>query len=246
MTSRVQIARARARVAIAARTGEDLPDRVRRAAAMDFADADDALMNAETRDGHRSSTDSPLGQFVGVHACGRDFGQDHNSQRALTDPVLTPAEEQALIQTAFGTRARYEATKDAVARGALDAIEHRSVQCCLSYSLTLEETADWLGAGTARILTQLASGNLFAFVFNDDLRFPAWQFTEDPNSPVLDQLPALVKALDDLHPTSILGFMTTPHVYTSINGVPATPVEWLIGDHPVQPLLNLLESRRFR
>lgn len=50
MTSRVQIARAPARVALAALTGEDLPDSVRSTATMDFADANDAVMVARDRD----------------------------------------------------------------------------------------------------------------------------------------------------------------------------------------------------
>jgi hypothetical protein len=125
MTSRLQIARSRARVTLAARTGEDLPESVRRAAAMDFADADDAVAVAVARD---RELDPPrlrgaFRQFVGVHAGGHDFGPRHNPPRPRTGRDLTPDEEEALIEAAFGTREQYEAAKAAVARGELDAIE---------------------------------------------------------------------------------------------------------------------------
>lgn len=247
MTSRVQIARARARVALAALTGEDLPDSVRSTAAMDFADANDAVMVARDRDLAPPRQDDAFTRLTGVHAGGRDFGPRHNPPRPRTGRDLTPDEEEVLIESAFRTRERYEAAKAAVARGELDAAERRSWQRGMSASLTLEEAADWLDAGTARVLTNLAFGDLFAFVCDDELRFPAWQFTDDPNHPVLDHLSTLVGAFDDdMHPTSILGFMTTPHPYTLIHGDPATPIEWLTAGRRVRPLLELLETRRLR
>lgn len=247
MTSRVQIARARARVALVALTGEDLPDSVRSTAAIDFADADDAVLVARDRDLDPPQQDGAFTRLIGVHADGRDFGPSHNPPRRRTHRDLRPDEEDALIESAFGTRERYEAAKAAVARGELAAAERRSWQRAMSASLTLEEAADWLDAGTARVLTHLASGDLFAFVCDDELRFPAWQFTDDPNHPVLDHLSTLAGAFDDdMHPTSFLGFMTTPHPYTRIHGEPATPVEWLTAGRGVQPLLELLETRRLR
>jgi hypothetical protein len=111
----------------------------------------------------------------------------------------------------------------------------------------LEEAADWLGTGTGRVLTDLAFGDLFAFVCDDDLLFPAWQFTDDPDQPSLTYMSSLVGAFDDdENPTSILDFLTTPHSYTSIDGQTATPVEWLTAGRHVEPLLELLETRRRR
>ena len=245
MTSRVQIARARARVALAALTGEDLPDSVRNTAAMDFADADDAVLITRDRDLDPPRQDGAYRRLIGVHAGGRDFGPRHNPPRRRIGRELTPDEEDALIESAFGTRQRYEAAKAAVARGDLDAAARRSWQRSMSASLTLEEAADWLDVGTGRVLTDLAFGDLFAFVCDDELLFPAWQFTDDPDQPSLNYMSSLVGAFDaDMHPTSILGFMTTPHSYTQIEGEPATPVEWLTAGRHVQPLLELLETRR--
>lgn len=41
-----------------------------------------------------------------------------------------------------------------------------------------------------------------------------------------------------------LGFMTTPHPDTLIGGRPATPVDWITAGQDVQPLLDLLRTRR--
>lgn len=61
-----------------------------------------------------------------------------------------------------------------------------------------------------------------------------------------DHLSWLVAAFGDaLNSASILGFMTTPHSDTLISVQPETPVEWLTARRDVQPLLDLLETRRW-
>ncbi|MBF4586440.1 hypothetical protein [Curtobacterium sp. VKM Ac-2887] len=216
-------------------------------AAMDFADADDAVLVARDRELDTPRLDGAFRRLTGVHAGGHDFGPRHNPPRPRTGRDLSPDEEDVLIDAAFGMRERYEKAKAAVARGELDAIERRSWQRGLSAALILEDADDWLDVGTGRVLTQLALGDLFAFVCDDELLFPAWQFTDDPDQSTLNYLSWLVEAFDDdMHPTSILGFMTRPHPYTRIHGKPATPVEWLTAGRHVQPLLELLETRRLR
>lgn len=139
---------------------------------MDFADTDDAVLVARNREFDPPRSDGAFKRFTGVHAGGHagghDFGPRHSPPRPQTGPGLTPDEEEALIEAAFGTQKRYETAKAAVARGELDAIERRSWQRGLSAALTLEEAADWLDVGTGRVLTQLAFGELFAF---DGARF---------------------------------------------------------------------------
>ncbi|MCS6577401.1 hypothetical protein [Curtobacterium poinsettiae] len=91
------------------------------------------------------------------------------------------------------SRKRCEQAKAAVVRGKLGAIERRSLHRGLSATLTWEEAADCLGAGTGRILTDSALGNLFAFVCDGELLFPARQFNVDPDNPVLNYLSKLAK-----------------------------------------------------
>ncbi|PZF55281.1 hypothetical protein DEJ23_12365 [Curtobacterium sp. MCSS17_008] len=115
----------------------------------------------------------------------------------------------------------------------------------MNAAITYKEVSDRLEVGTARILARLASGDLFAFVSDDEMLFPTWQFTNDPDRPVLNQLSTLIEAFDDdMHPASILGFMTTPHSSTRIDGIPITPVEWLARGRGVQPLVEILGVRR--
>ncbi len=76
MTTRLQIARARARVALAARMGEELPDSVHELAEMDFADADQTAGAGRGRcnrqrplqgDLHRCRVFTPLVTTSGAH-----------------------------------------------------------------------------------------------------------------------------------------------------------------------------------
>ena len=245
MTTRLQIARARARVALAARMGEELPDSVHKLAAMDFADADHAAAAGRDREDRQRPRRGHLAPLLGVHAAGHDFGRAGELQHPRDGQGLEHRDEQAVLESLPWTHEQYEAARTAVARGDLDALERRGRQSAVNAAITFEEASDWLEVGTARILARLTSGDLFAFVSDDEILFPAWQFTDEPDRPVLNQLSTLIEAFDeDMHPASILGFMTTPHSSTRIEGDPVTPVEWLARGRAVQPLVELLGVRR--
>lgn len=245
MTTRLQIARARARVALAARMGEELPDSVHELAAMDFADADHTAAAGRRRGNRQRPWQGDLAPLLGVHAAGHDFGRSRELEHPRDGQGLEHREEQALLDSTPWRHEQYEAARTAVARGDLDALERSVRQSALNAAVTFEEAADWLEVGTARILARLASGDLFAFVADNELLFPAWQFTDDPGRPVLNQLSTLIEAFHyDLHPASILGFMTTPHCSTRIDGIPITPVEWLARGRAVKPLVEMLQVQR--
>lgn len=245
MTTRRQIARARARVALAARTGEDLPNSVHQLAAMDFADADHTATTGRDREDRQRPQHGDLASLLGVHAAGHDFGRLRELEHPRDGQGLKHRGEQAILESLPWTHEQYEAARTAVARGDLDALERSVRQSALNAAVTFEEVSDWLDVGTARVLARLASGDLFAFVADNELLFPAWQFTDDPVCPILDQLSTLTKAFDDdMHPASILGFMTTPHPSTRIDGIPITPVEWLARGRAVKPLVEILEVQR--
>ncbi len=228
MTSRLQIVRARARVALAARMGEELPDIVHELAAMEFADADYTAAAGRGREDRQRPWRGDLAPLLGVHAAGHDFGRSPEVEHPRNGQRLEHREEQAILESLPWTHEQYEAARTSVVRGDLNALERSVRQSALNAAITLEEASDWLEVGTARILARLASGDLFAFVSDDELLFPAWQFADDPDRPVLNQLSTLIEAFDDdMHPASILGFMTTPHSSTRIDGIPITPVEWL-------------------
>ncbi len=118
-----------------------------------------------------------------------------------------------------------------VANGELAQIVQRTWQEAVTSSFTRIEVSKRLGIGRPKLKWMVSIGDLFAFVADGELRFPAWQFTEDPSQPVLPHLSRLVEAFaDSISPASILGFMSTPHGQTRIDEQVATPVEWLMAD----------------
>lgn len=211
-------------------------------ALVDFVDADDAVPALSNVDGEPGSQRFDFADFAGVHAHGYDFGPHHDYYRlTANDSSPTPEQERIFIKT-YGSE-RYEAAKRRVARGELDANIRRTRSNGLSAALTVDEAAGWIGTGTGRVLSDIRLGDLFAFVCDDELRLPAWQFTANPAAPTLRHLSRLIPHFEaDQHPATILGFMTTPHDGTLIDGVPATPIVWLLADGDPQELIDMLDS----
>ncbi len=90
-------------------------------------------------------------------------------------------------------------------RGDLDDLIRRTWQQPVDESLAQSEAAKRLGIGIAKLRWMLSVGDLFAFVADGVLRFPLWQFTDDPLQPVVPHLSRLVEAFsEELTPASIL------------------------------------------
>lgn len=242
MVTRLQIAQAHAQIALAYFDGASVPEATRKVAAVAFADAQDAVTAASSTDGAPGVQSHAFANAVGVHASGYDFGPHHDSFRlTANDRPPTPAQERVLIN-AHG-REKYEEAARRVACGELDANIQRTRSNGLSAALTVDEAADWIGTETGRVLSDICLGDLFAFVCDDELRLPAWQFTADPDAPTLWHLSRLIPHFEaDQHPATILGFMTTPHDGTLVDGVPATPIVWLLADGDPQELIDMLDS----
>lgn len=231
MTTRLDIARARARVALARLTGEVLPDDVAARAAMDISTAP-----------RLTRASDPFVGLAGVHARGRDFG---TPRPAVSDLLLDQAAygDAALIKSDIFTAATLAAAKARVASGELHEHIRQNWQHALDESLIEPAVTARLGMGRAKLRWMLSVGDLFAFVANTELHYPTWQFSNDPGQPVLPQLSRLVEAIPDgLSPVSILGFMTTPHRSTQVDGHPLTPIEWLAAGQDAEPLVDILKS----
>jgi len=298
MASRLQIARARARVAVAKRTGEELPAEVIARAALQFETVSEVVASASRehqragwvraatarasvalsdlicpapsdmvvedatlraareyasprfpqptrlpRDGADGQT-SDYWAPAGVHAHGRDFGLVAESRHARPGRQLTPEEEEALIDGKVITREGWERAKAAVTRGELDEAQRRTRRAGLLATMSSPEVEDWLGIGSAKRTWMLSVGELFAFVVDDELRYPTWQFTDDQEQPILPHLSRLTPKFDDgMHPASILRFMTTAHELIWVSGEPASPVGWLLSGGSVQDVIDILEIR---
>lgn len=231
MVTRLDIAKARARVALARVSGEVIPAEIRSIAAMDFSDAPRI----------RRAWD-PHGHVPGVYASGRDFGAPPPAAHSRSGTPATGS-DAALVESSVFTSESLAAAQARVARGELSQAIQRTWQEAIDNSLTQFEVAKRLGIGLAKLRWMLSIGDLFAFVANDELRFPAWQFPADPAQPVLPHLSRLAENFEDgLSPASILGFMTTPHGYIRVEERVVTPVEWLQAGGDVEQLALMVNG----
>jgi len=157
--------------------------------------------------------------------------------------ALTAEQVRFLILSGEFTSDELFEVQRSIARGELAADEERTRQSAINASLDASEVASVLTVDVETIDRMAAAGSLFAFAFHGERRYPTWQFTGDPQRPVLPGLAELTSALrDDRHPASILGFMTTPQRSARTHGRPTTPIEWLMNGGDPQKLRDILES----
>ncbi|TDN44400.1 hypothetical protein EDF64_105235 [Curtobacterium flaccumfaciens] len=181
--------------------------------------------------------------LLGVIAHGRDFGRVDGLLAGPNGRQATREEEEFLIRSGSMTRAEYDESKAEVARGELNEIERRTELEGIIASLSAEETADWLGISDAELHARLAAGEVTAFVCHGQLRYPAWQFTDDPAIPVLPGLARLTPAWgEQKHPSTILGYMYNADLEIEGTDESFTPVEWLTIGGDVQVVLDHLEA----
>lgn len=152
---------------------------------------------------------------------------------------LTAGEREFLLTHAgmseedLGEQGRV-ATRLALARDrfALDA-------AALEGALSTSAVAALLGRAEANVRRSRLSGDLYAPNPGDPsgLRFPRWQFTSAGG--VVPGLRRIIPAFPrDTHPLAVARFMTQPH--EDLDGM--SPVEWLAGDGPVDPVVALVED----
>lgn len=109
----------------------------------------------------------------------------------------------------------------------------------LDGALSTGEVAALLGRAEANVRRSRLVGDLYAPNPGDraGLRFPRWQFTADGRV-----VPGLRRILPtfprDTHPLAIGRFMT--QAQEELEGM--SPVDWLAGDGPVEPVLALVED----
>ena len=173
-----------------------------------------------------------------VHADGFDFGL---RPRVGPQGNGAPIEEKEPFAVTSGamTPEEWDDARARVARGELARLERRTEREGLDGATTARDAASRLGVSPRSLA--FFPGDLFAFVIDGELRYPTWQFTGDRNKPVIPDLAQLVSAFeDDMHPSSIAGFMNTRQQDAYLNGVQLTPVEWLLRGGDVELLVDIL------
>lgn len=159
------------------------------------------------------------------------------------DSSLSEEQIAFLIESGTFTPEELAETQARLARGELAEAERKTRLEGINASFIAEEVATKLGVDIDQVHQRQAEGNLFAFTAEGERRYPTWQFTGDPRQPVLPGLARLASAFpDDMHPASILGFMSTPQDDARIGGVPMTPVAWLLRGGDPQVLRDILDS----
>ncbi|MGN7190486.1 hypothetical protein [Curtobacterium sp. SAFR-003] len=183
----------------------------------------------------------------GVIAHGRDYGRRDEPPKYRQPTQPTPEQEEFLIRSSRWWRQAYEGSREAVARGELEEIERRTRREGLVATLADDEVADWLGISCSELDRLLATGVVTAFVCGEDLRYPAWQFTDDPSLPVLPGLARLTREWgDQMHPSAIHAFMYNADLEIKGTDEPFTPVEWLAIGGDVQVVIDNLKALRLR
>jgi hypothetical protein len=175
----------------------------------------------------------------------RPQSKSHNVVAESQHPRSSLSEEQMafLIESGAFTLEGLRETQANIARGELAEEEHDSRLKPARESLSLDEVATHLKISAVEVRSRQNRNSLFAFKSGTELWFPRWQFTGDPSRPVLPNLPRLVKAFrPDMHPASILGFMSTPQASARIAGISVTPAHWLLHGGDPQVLEDILDS----
>lgn len=109
----------------------------------------------------------------------------------------------------------------------------------LDGALSTGEVAELLSRAEANVRRSRLSGDLYAPNPGDSagLRFPRWQFTATGG--VVPGLRRIIPAFPrSTHPLAIARFMTQGH--EDLDGM--SPVQWLAGDGPVDPVVALVED----
>lgn len=181
-----------------------------------------------------------MGRVI-VHAKGFDFGPRKRQLPSRPARQLTAEEAAFFVSSRSITQAQLDDSQARIARGDLRRLERRTERSAIEEATTPRHAASLLGLEHDGLVA--FNGDLFAFVANGELWFPRWQFTGVASRPVIPALQELTNAFeDDMHPASILGFMTTPQDDARIDGTAKTPGEWLDQGRSVDTLVGILES----
>lgn len=144
---------------------------------------------------------------------------------------LSTEDRDYLIQSGVFTKESLEATETQVARGELREEEARTSLQTIAASLAASEVASCLGVSLEEVHRRRESGELYGFDAAGVTVFPKWQFTggEWPTMRTLPGLKRVLSALiNDWHPASVEGFMTSPQDGLEDQGERQTPIGWML------------------
>ncbi|MCK8468745.1 hypothetical protein M0722_16235 [Microbacterium sp. KSW4-16] len=159
-----------------------------------------------------------------------------------SSPSLSADQRALLFKSGAVTPEQFAQTEQRVARGELREEEIRTWLGTIARSSGEGAVAARLNLKLDELRKRRRAGRLYAFDASGITVYPRWQFTDQSDDGLLPHL-ALVVAwlLEDWHPASVEGFMTTPKDSLIYRGEWQTPRQWLIqgaSPHPIERLLN--------
>lgn len=156
------------------------------------------------------------------------------------------AEDAFLVESGSFTAEELAETKRSLARGSLHIRMAASWLSPLLATLSLRDTAGFLGRGEDAVRAAVTDGFLYAYEVTGQLRFPDWQFDVSKPGKVIPHLQELIEVMTSRWGDShIAGFMHTPQRGLIGEGR-QTPIAWLRDGGGFQDVKELIESSDWR
>lgn len=109
----------------------------------------------------------------------------------------------------------------------------------LAGALTVNEVSQRLDVTSGRIRQRISARTLYALRSQGEWRLPAWQFDGDGVVPGLEDV---LPALPELHPLSVLGFLSRHDPDLEIDGETVSPLTWLASGGDPRPVAELASA----
>ncbi|WP_314645678.1 hypothetical protein [uncultured Microbacterium sp.] len=162
-------------------------------------------------------------------------------------PGLSMEQRAYLVESGAFTAEQFVQTEQRVARGELREDENRTRLGTIARSYGERAAAARLGLELDEFRARQRAGALYAFDASGVTIYPRWQFTDRTDDGLLPHLARVVTwLLEDWHPASVEGFMTTPKDSLIYRSELQTPIQWLLRGADPRPIEQILEGARWR
>ncbi|WP_341956548.1 hypothetical protein [Microbacterium sp. LWH13-1.2] len=162
-------------------------------------------------------------------------------------PGMSMEQRAYLVDSGAFTAEQFAQTEQRVARGELREDENRTRLGTVARSYGERAAAARLGLEVDDLRMRQRAGALYSFDVSGVSAYPKWQFTDPTNDGLLPHLALVVTwLLEDWHPASVEGFMTTPKDSLIYRSELQSPIQWLIRGADPRPIEQILEGARWR
>lgn len=115
-------------------------------------------------------------------------------------------------------------------------------------TLSADEVMAKLRVGPAALKRLTIYSHLHAIQEGSELRYPNWQFRDDPAKPLMPGISKLATAFlkGKRSLAFVVGFMRTPQSNLVLDDEPAKPTEWLLRGGDPEAIVEILEAETWR